>query len=86
MVNYTRSANFKHIIWKLRKTCGNEPPTLLLQSVTCYPRYCYRAFQRPAVLNGDNDLAMELARRYRGKKHELEKLEKAEELGYYSKK
>ena len=39
-----------------------------------------------AVLNGDNDLAMELARRYRGKKHELEKLEKAEELGYYSKK
>ena len=39
-----------------------------------------------AVLNGDHDLAMELARRNRGKKHELEKLERAQELGCYSKK
>ena len=50
MVSHTRSANFKHIIWELRKTCGNEPPPLLLQSMTCHPRYCYRAFQRPAPL------------------------------------
>ena len=39
-----------------------------------------------AVLNGDHDRAMELAYCYRGKKHELEKLEKAQDQGYYSKK
>ena len=39
-----------------------------------------------AVLNGDHNRAMELAYRYRGKKHELEKLEKAQDQGYYSKK
>ena len=50
MVNNTRSANFKHIIWRLPKTNGNEPPALLLQSVTCHPRYCYRALERPASL------------------------------------
>ena len=38
-----------------------------------------------AVLNGDHDRAMELAYCYRGKKHELEKLEKAQDQGYYSK-
>ena len=39
-----------------------------------------------AVLNGDHDRAMELAYCYRGKKHEIEKLEKAQDQGYYSKK
>ena len=39
-----------------------------------------------AVLNGDHDRAMELAYCYRGKKHELENLEKAQDHGYYSKK
>ena len=39
-----------------------------------------------AVLNGDHNRAMELAYCYRGKKHELEKLEKAQDQGYYSKK
>ena len=39
-----------------------------------------------AVLNGDHDRAMELAYCYRGKKHEIEKIEKAQEQGYYSKK
>ena len=39
-----------------------------------------------AVLNGDHDRAMELAYCYRGKKHELEKLEQAQDQGYYSKK
>ena len=39
-----------------------------------------------AVLNGDHDRAMELAYCYRGKKHEFEKLENAQDHGYYSKK
>ena len=39
-----------------------------------------------AVLNGDHDRAMELAYCYRGKKHEFEKLEQAQDQGYYSKK
>ena len=39
-----------------------------------------------AVLNGDHDRAMELAYCYRGKKHEIEKLEQAQDQGYYSKK
>ena len=39
-----------------------------------------------AVLNGDHDRAMELAYCYRGKKHEIEKIEKAQDQGYYSKK
>ena len=39
-----------------------------------------------AILHGDHHRAMELAYRFRGKKHELEKLEKAQDQGYYSKK
>ena len=39
-----------------------------------------------AILHEDHHRAMELAYRFRGKKHELEKLEKAQDQGYYSKK
>ena len=39
-----------------------------------------------AVLNGDHNRAMELAYCYRGKEHDIEKLEKAQDQGYYSKK
>ena len=35
-----------------------------------------------AILNGDHTRAMELAYCYRGKKNELEKLEKAQDQGY----
>ena len=39
-----------------------------------------------AILHEDHHRAMELAYRFRGKKHELEKLEKAQDQSYYSKK
>ena len=39
-----------------------------------------------AILKRDHGRAMELAYCYRDKKHKLEKLEKAQDQGYYSKK
>ena len=69
-----------------------SPPPLPPQPPQQQPQQrrggCFQKCQElsDAVLNGDHDRAMELAYCYRGKKHEFEKLEQAQDHGYYSKK